>query len=358
MNNLGVIQVIDSLDAGGAEVLAVNIANTLSEEGINSHFCATRKEGVLKNNLNKKVGYLFLDKKKSIDFSAIIKFKKYLKSNTINTIHAHTTSYFFVFCVKLFYPKVKIVWHNHSGNYINLKGFKFFVLKFISIFFDGIINVNNDLNVWAVKKLKHKNVIKLDNFPQFINKSKTTELYGLKNKRIVILASLREVKNHLALLSAFKSIHNKYSDWTLHIIGKDFNDNYSKRIKQFIIENNLVNSVFLYGVCLDISNILSQATIGVLSSKSEGLPVSLLEYGLAKLPVVVTDVGECGQVIENGKSGIVVEKENSLALANALEAFINSKEKRKLYGELHYKNVSESYSQNSFIKQLIRIYTL
>ena len=50
MNDLGVIQVIDSLDAGGAEVLAVNIANALSETGMNSHLCVTRKEGVLKKN--------------------------------------------------------------------------------------------------------------------------------------------------------------------------------------------------------------------------------------------------------------------------------------------------------------------
>ncbi|QVY65798.1 glycosyltransferase [Polaribacter sp. Q13] len=357
MNNLGVIQVIDSLDAGGAEVLAVNIANGLSAEGINSHLCATRKEGILKSNLNKNIGFLFLEKKNSIDFSAIFRFKNYLKRNKIGIIHAHTTSYFFAFCVKLVYPKVKIIWHNHTGNYIKLKGFKFLVIKFTSIFFKGIINVNEELNTWALKKLKHKNAIKLDNFPQFINKNNTTKLFGEENKRIVILASLREVKDHLNILKAFNSLHIKYPDWTLHFIGKDFNDEYSNSLKLFVLENNLEKSVYLYGVCLDISNILNQATIAVLSSKSEGLPVSLLEYGLAKLPVVVTNVGECGKVIENDKSGIVVDKENSFELANALEEYINSEEKRNTFAALHYKNVAENYSQKSFINQLIKIYT-
>ncbi|WP_166382115.1 glycosyltransferase [Polaribacter sp. 11A2H] len=358
MNKLGVIQVIDSLDAGGAEVLAINIANALGNEGVNSHLCTTRKEGVLKSNLNKNIDFLFLGRKKSIDFLAIFRFKKYLKKNNIGIIHAHTTSYFFAFCIKLIYPKVKIIWHNHTGNYVNLKGFKFFVIKFISTFFDGIINVNEELNTWSIKKLKHKNSIKLDNFPQFINKSKTTKLNGKDNKRIVILASLRKVKNHLNLLEAFNSIHIKYPDWTLHFIGKDFNDSYSKKIKQFILQNGLEKSVFLYGLCLDIEYILKQTTIGVLSSNSEGLPVSLLEYGLAKLPVVVTNVGECSKVIENGKSGLIVEKENSNVFAKALEEYILSVDKRCSLGNMHFKNVEKKYSQERFIIQLKNIYTL
>ena len=94
-----------------------------------------------------------------------------------------------------------------------------------------------------------------------------------------------------------------------------------------------------------------------MSSRSEGLPVSLLEYGLAKLPVVVTNVGECNKVVINGKSGIVVESENSLEFADALDKLINSEEKRKEYAELHYNNVIEKYSENSFINKLIKIYT-
>ena len=64
MSKKGIIQIIDSLNAGGAEVLAVNISNALLAANYNSHLCATREEGVLKENINPKVGYLFLRKKK------------------------------------------------------------------------------------------------------------------------------------------------------------------------------------------------------------------------------------------------------------------------------------------------------
>ena len=46
-----VLQLIDSLQVGGAEVLAVNIANALSKQGLVSHLCATRTEGPLKENI-------------------------------------------------------------------------------------------------------------------------------------------------------------------------------------------------------------------------------------------------------------------------------------------------------------------
>ena len=115
MNKAGVIQIIDSLNTGGAEVLAVNIANGLYKKGINSHLCTTRKEGLLLNNIYEGVGYLFLNKKKVFDFNAIIKLKNYLTKNNIKIIHAHSTSVFFAFFIKIISPGIKIIWHDHYG---------------------------------------------------------------------------------------------------------------------------------------------------------------------------------------------------------------------------------------------------
>lgn len=351
-----VLQIIDTLNVGGAEVLAVNIANSLPKYEVESYFCTTRKEGALKDKIKKEVNYIFLKRKRTLDFKAILKLKKYIKTNKINIVHAHTTSFFFAFCLQIFTKKTSFFWHNHTGSYASLKGFKFLLIRFISSSFDRIINVNDDLNNWSIKKLKHKKSYKLNNFPEFIDQSKSTTLFGKENKRIVCLAALRNEKDHINLLEAFKTISLKCSEWTLHLVGKDYNNAYSDEIKTYIKKNDLSKTVFLYDMCSDIKNILLQSTIGVLQSKYEGLPISILEYGLAKLPVIVTNVGECGKVIEQNKSGIIVEKEDSLQLAKALEKLIVSKEKRKSFGELHYKNVKKDYSKESFINQLIKLY--
>ena len=57
-------------------------------------------------------------------------------------------------------------------------------------------------------------------------------------------------------------------------------------------EYNLNDIIQIAGSVVDTSSLLASADIGVLSSIFEGLPLSLLEYGLAGLPVVVTDVGQ------------------------------------------------------------------
>lgn len=114
--------------------------------------------------------------------------------------------------------------------------------------------------------------------------------------------------------------------------------------------------MYIYGSCADISNILSQSTIGVLASKSEGLPVALLEYGVAGLPVVATNVGDCHKVISNAGEGLLVEPQNHNALAEALVACINDLDLRaKIANNLQTK-VLASFSESTVMKSLISIY--
>lgn len=176
MKNINIIQIVDTLKVGGAEVLAVNISNALSNEGFNSHFCSTRKEGPLKENIKPNVGYFFLNRKHTLSIKSIFILIRYIKKNNISIVQAHSTSYFLGICIKLFHPKLKILWHNHTGANINLKGFKLLILKFCSKYFDYIINVNMDLDIWAKTILKNPNSIYIRNFPFFINHKKKNKI--------------------------------------------------------------------------------------------------------------------------------------------------------------------------------------
>lgn len=340
-------------------MMAVNIANALSENGLESHLCATRQEGELKDKIVAEVGYLFLNKKNALDIKAMLKLVSYLKSNEINTIHAHATSYFNAFLVKLWLPKINIIWHDHYGNSENLKERKKFPLTLVSNTFKTVISVNNNLHQWALQNLKAKHYKYLLNFAAFGQENtKTTQLHGENEKRIICLANLRPQKDHLNLLKAFKIVQGKHIGWTLHLVGMDFKDAYAEEIKAYGRQHLINACVYLYGSCADTQHILEQATIGVLSSKSEGLPVALLEYGLAKLPVAVTDVGECGAVVSNMKSGLVVPPNDAVELAKALIFLIENEHQRKMFGENLMENVSLNYSKSAYMAQLIDLYHL
>ena len=340
-------------------MMAVNIANALAENGLESHICATRQEGNLKSKIGAEVKYLFLDKKNTLDVKALRKLVHYIKLNEINIIHAHATSYFTAFLVKLGLPKTTIIWHNHYGNSKNLRSDKKFILSHVSKSFKTVISVNNELHQWAKQHLKAKNYKYLPNFAAFDPENpKITQLLGENEKRIICLANLKLPKDHLNLLKAFKTVREKHTDWTLHLVGMDFKDLYAEEIKSCIATYSLTACVFLYGSRSDTQHILEQATIGVLSSKSEGLPVALLEYGLAKLPVTVTDVGECGAVVDHGKSGMAVSPSEEDKLAESLLFLMENENKRKEFGENLYHKVNLNYSQSAFITQLMILYHL
>ena len=345
-----IVQIIDSLEIGGAEKMAINYANALYGTIDFSGLVTTRAEGNLKNQLSNSVSYLFLNKKFILDFSAVFRLKKYCKENNVEYIQAHSSSYFTVLLVKFVYPKVKMIWHDHNGLSEFISAEKSFILKIASFFFKGIIVVNNNLKGWAEKKLNCKKVIYLPNFTTIDNTEKAeTILKGEPRKRILCLANLRDQKNHFFLLEVAEKLKKINPDWTFHLVGKDFEDDYSKQIKALILNKSLENNVFIYGSKNDINNIINQSDIAILTSKSEGLPVALIEYGLFKKPVVSTKVGEIPLIIKNNVNGFIVNVNDTDLFYQKLLMYIAEEDLRTQMGNSLYQIIIENHSEKGII---------
>lgn len=352
-----ILQLIDSLAPGGAERMAVNYANALSGKIAFSGLVTTRKEGDLKNQLHADVPYLFLDRKTTFDFKALFKLRYYVVVHQITLVHAHSSSFLLAVFLKTVYPKIKIIWHDHYGNSEFLKTRKKRALQLGSLFFYRIITVNSLLKEWALLHLFCKNVDYLPNFVELDQNKESIVLKGEKGKRILCLANLRPQKNHLLLLEAAKIIKISAPEWTFHLIGKDFEDDYSKIIHQKIIQEKLQETVFIYGASDAIVSTIQQSTIGVLTSVSEGLPVSLLEYGYFGLPVVATAVGEVPKVLD-AENGVLIPSGNLFLLVQALEKVIKDIDFRKYIGEQLRKDINLHYTQEPVIKAYLEGFNL
>lgn len=353
-NTIRVVQLIDSLEAGGAERMAVNYANLLHRKLGFSALITTRSEGQLKKQLENDIVYLFLNKKKIIDIKALNHFKNFVHKYEISHIHAHSSSVFFAVLLKLIIPKIKIIWHDHYGKSEMLNNRPKLALQIASFFVSSIISVNQNLKKWAFEQLFCKNIVYL---PNFIGESleffiDATNLHGVSGKRIVCLANLRPQKNHHFLLKVAKEIKKSHPEFTFHLVGKDFNDKYSQSIKDEISNLSLTDSVFVYGSREDISNILKQSDIGILTSSSEGLPIAILEYGFHKLPIVATSVGQIPKVIDSGE-GILVESNNVEGFIEGLKIIIeNTKLKKSLANSIHSKIIN-NFSEKAVFKLYI-----
>src|SRR6478672_7847558 len=158
-----ILQLIDSLEIGGAEKMAVNFANALNETIDFSAIAVTRKEGKLFESIDNKANYLFLNRKKTFDFKAVSTLKSYCKKNKIDYVHAHGTSFFMAFLLKLSCPGIQIIFHDHSGARSDQQLKNNRALWLASFGFVGIIVVNQALKNWAVQNLNCKKVIYLPN---------------------------------------------------------------------------------------------------------------------------------------------------------------------------------------------------
>ncbi|MFN4026774.1 MAG: glycosyltransferase [Flavobacterium sp.] len=349
-----IVQIIDSLEIGGAEKMAVNYANALSEKLDFSGLVATRAEGNLKSQLNGSVSYLFLKKTKTLDFAAAFRLKKYCKAHQVTHLQPHSSSYFMAVLVKLIYPKIAIIWHDHNGLSEFISAQKSVVLKLASLFFKGIIVVNFKLKNWAEKELYCSKVVYLPNFTNdFSSAEPTTVLHGITGKRILCLANLRDQKNHFFLLDVAEKLKATEPEWTFHLVGKDFKDGYSRQLLALIAEKKLQNTVFIYGSRNDVFAIIDQCDIAILTSKSEGLPVALIEYGLHKKPVVTTNVGEIPLIVKNGENGFITGVKEVDVFCERLSQLIQEPVLRKQLGEALHQTIKEQNSEEAVIRQYL-----
>lgn len=352
-----IIQLIDSLEPGGAERMAVHYANALTKYITFSGLVVTRKEGTLCSQIDTKVSYLYLKKKKAIDFKALFALRNYVLQHDVTVVHAHSSSFFLAFLLKLTLPSLKLIWHDHYGTRVNESIWNNLILIFCSKFFSCVFVVNPHLEIWGNKNLLTKKIYFIPNFATFENDIlKKTFLKGQDKKRIVCLANLKEPKNHLIILKVFAKMRLNELGWTMHLIGKDYQDSYSIILKNFIHKSKLEQFIFIYDSKNDIKHILSQATIGVLASTAEGFPVTLLEYGLAQLPVISTNVGYCPLIIKDNFSGLLFNPLDTSELQIQLQKMISVQSLRISFA-LHLQElVLVNYSKEKVVNILMNHY--
>lgn len=349
-----IAQIIDSLEIGGAERMAVNYANTILRKNGFSALVSTRREGPLKSAICDGVVTLALQRKRTLDFGAIFRLRSFCIAHKITHLHAHGTSYFVAALLKLILPKIKVIWHDHYGLSEFLDQRKFGFLKMVSGSFCGIISVNEKLRAWAIRELKCPKVVFLPNFTESNVTNENAVLAGLQGKsgnKILCLANLREQKNHFMLVQVACNVRAEFPDWTFHLVGKDFNDEYSEALREMIKQRNLEETVFLYGSRPDSAQLISEADICILTSKSEGLPVALIEYGMHEKAVLATAVGDIPQVIADGQNGFLAESGNDVAFSQKLMELISSKELRAKLGRHLKDTIQSTYSERAVIDQ-------
>jgi glycosyltransferase involved in cell wall biosynthesis len=132
---------------------------------------------------------------------------------------------------------------------------------------------------------------------------------------LVYVGRLAPVKNHALLLHAFRAALVFMPALRLWMVG---DGGERKLLESLAAKLGITAEVTFWGQQLDVAPFFSAADAFIMSSKSEGLPMSLLQAFSLGLPAIVTEVGGMAEVVRLAKAGITVSATDSDEMAAAI----------------------------------------
>lgn len=170
---------------------------------------------------------------------------------------------------------------------------------------------------------------------------------------VAIVANLRPVKAIDLFLRASAIVASRHSDASFLIAGEGPE---REHLSSLASELGIEDRVVFIGKRDDISTILSICSVGVLSSRSEGLSNAIIEYMAMGLPVVCTDVGGNPELVEDGRNGFLVPVSDHVAMGKAILRILGSPELMKKMSKESFKKARDMFNLDRFVKRYEEYY--
>ncbi|EGL3836577.1 glycosyltransferase family 4 protein [Campylobacter upsaliensis] len=208
-------------------------------------------------------------------------------------------------------------------------------------YFDFIITINQEQK--ALLEKHHKNVIYI---PNFLPKMPDV-ITNHQQKVVLFLGRFSKEKGVLRLIDIWKKVQEeaKFREWNLVFVG----DGVLKEAMQDKINKlNLNDTIIIKGFTNDVEKEYLSASIYAMSSYSEGFGMVLIESASYALPSVAFDIAGLSDIIENEKSGFLIEDGNLQEFAKKLQLLMRDENLRKTMGEN-----AKIHTKKHFSKELV-----
>jgi glycosyltransferase involved in cell wall biosynthesis len=169
--------------------------------------------------------------------------------------------------------------------------------------------------------------------------------------RLIAVGRLKAPKDFLTLVRALAALPDRAFEAQIVGDGPD-REEVAAEIRRLGLEGR----VQLAGERSDVPELLAGSDVFVLSSRSEGLPVSVLEAMAAELPVVASDVGGLAELVVDGETGVLVAPGDPTALADALGRLLDDRELRQRLGAAGRARAEDSFDLAAFRRAHVELY--
>jgi glycosyltransferase involved in cell wall biosynthesis len=376
-----VAQLIQTMAMGGAEHLAVQIANAQAAAGNESYLYIIEGPGPLSAKISPDVRVKYFEYQRP-SLRSPFKFLKsaingyslftsQIKSDGIELMQTHLPGSNFWGLIFAITNKCAVVSTVHNncefgyGGSVSQTRIKLRKNAYRQMFkkCDAVVAVSDLVAESLTAELGIKHSDKLVSVPNGVpiyppfkidEKNAVRDKYDIGHDELLLLAAGRhcEQKNFRTLIESMGILSNRIK-CQLIIAG----DGPLRRThQQHAGRLGVADKVLFPGNVNDLPDLMRASDLYVMSSLWEGLPLVLLEAMACGMANVGTSIEGIEEVIVDGKSGLVVESDNPKVLADAIEELLSSDQKRKEFGAVALGIVKQKYSFERVNKDLTELY--
>lgn len=317
-----VVVFIPTLQTGGAEKLALDLVSKIDREKFETILVSLfPKKNTIYEEIAEKRGVrvVYLNKKPGPDMFTFLSVWKLLNSIKPDIVHTHIYASSYVYPWMVFHRKVNWVHTVHSIASKELYSFHKLLMKRIYYKYPKFnpIAISEEVKKSIIEEYHVNsdsivtiyNGIDLSEFTPKLQKNRQPDI------EFICVARFNDVKNHRMLVDGFKKYTLENSQARLTLVG---DGELKPEIINLVHELGIKESVHFVGQTSDVQSYLSKADVFVLTSKYEGLPLSVLEAMSVGLPIIATDVGGISDVIRQEENGLLIQSNDVEGLCRAM----------------------------------------
>ncbi len=363
-----ILYLSDSVNLWGARRSLLDLFKNIDRKKFSiSVVCG--KEGPLTDKLKKEgIDYMIIPlplwrKSKNIPLipSSIFSLVRLIKKKNINIIHcnSHGVNPYGVIAGK--FTNAKVICH--LRDIITLDKIK----KYFINYSDKIITISNfQRKIFTnYPKLKEKIYLIYNGIDvSFFNRCKKTEILDFKRRfnikendfLVGCVGQISSLKGQEYLIKAMPLVLKEIPNVKFLLCGNVRRERDKGKIEHLAEQLNVKKSVIFLGWQEDLPIVYSSLDILAFPTLKEAFGRVAVEAMACEVPVIATKVGGVPEVVEDGKTGILIDSEEHIQLADAIIRLLNDSKMRKNMGEEGRKRVKENFNIMKVVNDVENIY--
>jgi len=369
-----VLTLVDKLSRhGGAEHLAWLIATRLDPERFDSTLCVIRwpprteldrtqaPEADLEELESGPTRLLALARSRKVDPGALLRLERFLRRERVQVLHSHKFGPNVWGAVAGRVARVPVMLaHEHTWSYEGRPLRRLLDRELVARSADAFIAVSREdrRRMTDVERIDPARTMFIPNgvppSPAPSGADVRSEL-GIASDAPVVgaVGVLRAQKAHHVLARATALLARSRPDVQVLVAGEGEE---RAGLERLVRELGIARNMRLLGYRTDVPDLLQAFDVAVCSSDFEGSPLAVMEYMDAGLPIVATAVGGIPDLIEDGVHGLLVPPRDPTALAGAVSALLDDRERGRALGARARERRRTEFDIDTLVRRLEALY--